>query len=279
MNQVKKELYKMDTVFVSHHNNSYHKSTKITNLNTMETLIYTDDNHDYEQVKEKIIELNNNNADYDEYYSLVCPSNKNEKKMEDLREELGIVINEDNTVTLPNGVILPSGISSIFNDVDDKEHFEYLMNFADLLEKNPYDYAKNSLIDWIMHNSSLTILPDGRIKGYRAVRSDFKSNHSGYGIVNGVEYENDHLDNTPGNIIEFPSFMIDHDPKNYCSIGLHVGTLDYATNFAFSCGDNSHIVTVAFSPSDVVSPPSDAEQSKIRVSLMEILEEINPGEK
>lgn len=269
----------MDTVFVSHHNDGYHKSTKITDLNTMDTLIYTDDNQDYEQVKEKIIELSNNNVEYSEYYSLIHPVSKEEENMKDLREELGIIINDDNTVTLPNGVVLPNGISSIFNDIDDREHFEYLMNFADLLEKNPYDYAKNSLIDWIMHNSSLTILPDGRIKGYRAVRNDFKSNHSGYGIVNGVEYENDHLDNTPGNIIEFPSFMIDHNPLSSCSIGIHVGTLDYATDFSYQCGRGSRIVTVAFSPSDVVSPPYDAKQSKIRVSLMEILEEINPGEK
>lgn len=210
---------------------------------------------------------------------MIHPVSKEEESMKDLREELGIIINDDNTVTLPNGVVLPNGISSIFNDIDDREHFEYLMNFADLLEKNPYDYAKNSLIDWIMRNSSLTILPDGRIKGYRAVRNDFKSNHSGYGIVNGVEYENDHLDNTPGNIIEFPSFMIDHNPLSSCSIGIHVGTLDYATDFSYQCGRGSRIVTVAFSPSDVVSPPYDAKQSKIRVSLMEILEEINPGEK
>lgn len=268
----------MSTVFVSHHNDGYHKSTKITDLNTMDTLIYTDDNQDYDQVKEKIIELNNNNADYSDYYSVIYPIDKDKKKMKDLREELGIIINDDNTVVLPNGVVLPEGISSIFNDITDREHFEYLMNFADLLEKNPYDYAKNSLIDWIMRNPSLTILPDGRIKGYRAVRKDFKSNNCGYGIVNGVEYENDHLDNTPGNIIEFPSFMIDHDPSQRCSIGLHVGTLEYANDYSYGCGEGSHIVTVAFSPKDVVSPPYDAKQSKIRVSLMEILEEINPGE-
>ena len=265
----------MSTIFVSHHNNGYRKSTKITDLSTMNTVIYTDDNEDYEQVKEEINELNNNkDATFSEYEKLVNKVEEKKSEMSQLRYDLGIIVNSDNSVTLPNGVNLPEGIASIFDEVDDEQHFSYLMKFATQLMDNPYDYAKKALIDWVMRNPSLKILPDGSIQGYRAVRYNFTSNHRGYGIVNDVEYTNDHLDNTPGNILKFPRFLSDHNPNRLCGIGLHVGTRGYAQEYYSSCGVGAHIVSVAFSPKDVVSPPEDGTQCKIRVCEMEILEDL-----
>ena len=191
-----------------------------------------------------------------------------------LKSKYGIRIGKENLIISKDFIgtdkdmMLPKRMASIFKDVKTEEDLKKFALFTQLLAKNPYEHSKESLIDWIVKNPVLKILDDGRIQGYRGVAEDYHSYNSGYGIVNGVEYEYARLDNTPGNIIEFPSAMIDHNPKNICSVGLHIGTLGYARGYG------SIRLLVAFSPEHVVSFPYDSEQSKIRVSKMEILEEI-----
>lgn len=192
-----------------------------------------------------------------------------EERIANLRKELGIVVGND-TIILPGNVVLPVKVADIFQNMTTREEGESLVKFARQLSENKRSYAREALVEWILHNPSLTILPDGRIRGYRGLREDYTSIHSGFGIVNGKVFSNAHLDNSPGNIIEFPEEMIDHNTSTHCSIGLHVGTWSYASSFGWG-----QYVAVAFSPADVVSPPSDAEQAKIRVSRMEILEELN----
>lgn len=228
--------------------------------------------HNFEQLRESIMETVNNRGSLEEVRNLIEESRSN-NDVGELRKELGITINDDGTVSLPHGVTLPAGVHSVFNDIVDKEHGERLIKFAKSLSDNPREYSRQAMIAWIMTNPSLTILEDGRIRGFRGLQDDFHSIHSGYGIVNGVELKNAHLDNSPGNIIEFPVAMSDHNTVNSCSIGLHVGTWKYASSYG-----RGKYVSVAFSASDVVSPPHDAHQSKIRVSRMEILEEINKYE-
>ena len=62
--------------------------------------------------------------------------------------------------------------------------------------------------------------------------------------------------------------MCDDHTKG-CSAGLHVGTYDYACNWA---GSGGVVVLVTFNPKDIVSVPSDCEFQKIRVSNYEVLQ-------
>lgn len=186
-------------------------------------------------------------------------------------EEMGAIIDHDEkTITFPNGIVFNEEITEVFKHMKTKEEAERFFKFVDLLAENPREYVYESLTYWIMKNPSLDILEDGRIKGYRGLRDDFTSIRSGYGVVNGVEV-NGHHDNSPGNILEFPVALTDHNAENACSIGLHVGTRKYAENYG-----RGKYVTVAFSPADVVSSVSDSHQEKLRVSKMEILEEFFP---
>lgn len=182
------------------------------------------------------------------------------------REKYGVIINqEDGSVTLPSGAVLPDAFRRMITSVTDEKDIQAVLAFGEKLVANPLAHARESLIEWITRNPSLAITRDGDVIGYRGLREDYTSVHSGYGIVNGVHYTDAHLDNSPGNVIEFPREMIDHNPDNVCSVGLHVGTWDYASSFA-----RGPIVIVTFSPADVVSPPRDAEQEKIRVSSMTV---------
>lgn len=189
-------------------------------------------------------------------------------------EDMGAVIDpNEKTITFPNGIVFNEDIADVFKHMKTKEEAERFFKFVDLLAANPREYVYESLTYWIMTNPSLDILEDGRIKGYRGLNQDFTSIRSGYGIINGVEV-NGHHDNSPGNILEFPVELTDHDAANACSIGLHVGTKRYAENYG-----QGKYVTVAFSPEDVVSSVTDSRQEKLRVSKMEILEEFFPETK
>jgi hypothetical protein len=112
------------------------------------------------------------------------------------------------------------------------------------------------LFDWLK-SEDFTITEDGDILGYRYLRDDFTSYHSGPGIVNGVP-TNGHLDNSVGNVVEMARSSVTHDPRSSCASGLHVGNWGYS-------GNQSNIVEVIVNPRDVVSVPVDAGGSKMRV--------------
>lgn len=194
-------------------------------------------------------------------------SNYNSNAIQEIRRKLGIKVGLDNIYI--GSIVLPKTFQKLLGNVETLEEAQSIVAFAKDLENNPGEHCKEALIEWLVANPSLSFAPDGRIIGYRAVDDKFLSYHSGYGIVNGEEFSNSKLDNTPGNVLQFPRFMVDQNTDKHCSIGLHVGTWKYASTF----GHQKHI-SVAFKASDVVSPPSDAYQEKIRVSEFTVLEEI-----
>ena len=191
-------------------------------------------------------------------------SGYNSTKVGAIRKELDIEVGMDFVKVA--GITLPAAFQKLLGNIETKQDALSIVAFAKDLAQNPGEHCKEALIEWLVTNPSLSFTPDGKIIGYRAVDENFASNHKGYGIVNGKEVENDHLDNTPGNTLQFPRFMVDQNPNKHCSIGLHVGTWDYATSYASSFPHGTaNLISVAFKASDVVSPPEDAHQEKIRV--------------
>ena len=96
---------------------------------------------------------------------------------------------------------------------------------------------------------------------------DGTSTRAGYGIVDGVEYEHDHLKNYVGAVVEIPRSKVDDNRGVGCSVGLHVGDFSYASTFS------QRLWTVLVNPRDVVSVPSDANERKIRVCRYTVVEE------
>jgi hypothetical protein len=63
--------------------------------------------------------------------------------------------------------------------------------------------------------------------------------------------------------------MVDEDPNNTCSYGLHVANWDYAYN---NYGGKSDIMLeVEVDPADVVAIPVDYNQSKMRVCKYKVI--------
>lgn len=213
----------------------------------MQKMIVTDE--DFEKVKEKLFNFSNNT------------------ERNNILDDLGIIIDTNGDVSLKDSdIVFPKDSMRCFRDIKTLEDGKKFIKFCELLSNNPREYVRDGLVNWLANNPTVEIDEDGRLLGYRGVQDNMLSYHKGYGIVNGKEY-NDYLDNSPGNIIEFPVPLTDHSYK-MCSVGLHIGTLSYARGFG------RRFVKVAFSPADVISAFENSHW-KIRVSKMEIMEELS----
>ncbi len=135
-----------------------------------------------------------------------------------------------------------------------------LMAFLDRVSRNPSYRAVTDLYRWCEANN-MPITPDGRIIGYKIVRSDFMDVYTGK------------LDNSPGKVVTMPRNKVDEDPTRTCSAGLHFCSASYLPHYG-GYDSNRKIVLVAICPSEVVAFPTDYGLSKARCCGYEVLEEI-----
>ena len=142
-----------------------------------------------------------------------------------------------------------------------------LANFMEKVYLNPNEHSRDHLYRWMLAES-LSITPGGDIVGYKGLNSNFTSVHQGYGIVNNIEHNNAHLDNSAGNVVTIPRDQVTFDPANGCSFGLHVGTHTYAS------GWGSVVMEVHVNPRDVVSVPSDCGSAKMRVCRYTVVQQV-----
>ena len=146
---------------------------------------------------------------------------------------------------------------------------KYLTNLYD----NVSERAVQESYKWSSHKG-LPITEDGMMVGYKGVRK-----YVGEDIVDKMGRtitEGDLVDiytgksfrNNIGDTCGMKRRQVCDDHTMGCSTGLHVGTYDYATNWAGSTGV---VVLVKFNPANIVSVPSDCEFSKLRVSDYEVI--------
>lgn len=134
-----------------------------------------------------------------------------------------------------------------------------LVRFAENLQKNPSYRAVNELFQFLEKNDH-PITEEGNFIAYKRVRGNFKDIHSGK------------FDNSVGQVVEMPRNQVNEDSSQTCSYGLHVANWDYAHNhFASHDSSTDIMLEVEVSPADVVSIPSDYNQSKMRVCRYKVL--------
>lgn len=154
-------------------------------------------------------------------------------------------------------------------DQDWMRFAKFLIN----LDRNPSYKAQQAVFEWVQANG-LTVTEDGRFLGYKAVREDGLSSSSGpNNFVNGELINNGETCRVPheiGSVISKKRADVDDTPGGGCSVGLHVGTLEYASGFA------PRLMTVAVDPADVVSAPDRNLEYKIRVCRYEVISLADP---
>jgi hypothetical protein len=133
---------------------------------------------------------------------------------------------------------------------------EPMVNFMNNLMYNPSNRSVTELYGFLEKNN-LPITPDGCFLAYKKVRSDYKDVHSGT------------FDNSPGKTVEMDRNEVDDVADRTCSHGLHFCSKEYLHHFG-----GGRTVIVKINPRDVVSIPTDYNDSKGRCCRYEVISEL-----
>ena len=147
-----------------------------------------------------------------------------------------------------------------------------LTNFITRLQANPSANSVNELYSFLSYKS-LATTPEGRVLGYKGVQGDFWSSTGNADtiVVQGETNDRHQILNEVGSTIEVARRCVDDNKDNHCSFGLHVGSYDYANQWA---GENGRLLLVEFDPQDAVSVPTDCDFQKLRVSKYKVISDI-----
>ncbi len=133
---------------------------------------------------------------------------------------------------------------------------EPMVNFMENLMTNPSKRAVDELFGFLEKNE-LPITPDGHFLAYKRVREDYKDCHTGT------------MDNSVGVVVEMERNEVDDNKDRTCSSGLHFCSQEYLNHFG-----GARTVIVKINPRDVVSIPSDYNDSKGRACRYEVIGEL-----
>ena len=134
---------------------------------------------------------------------------------------------------------------------------EPMIQFLKNLAENPSFRAVHELYDF-MEASSLPITDDGHFLAYKKIRADWTDVHSGK------------MDNSIGATVSMPRYQVDDNRNQTCSSGLHFCSRDYLNSFG-----GQRVVVVKINPRDVVSIPSDYNDSKGRACQYVVVQELH----
>lgn len=137
---------------------------------------------------------------------------------------------------------------------------EPMVNFMENLYQNPSKRSVDELYNFL-EKSQLPITPDGHFLAYKKVRANYMDCHTGT------------MDNSVGKIVEMERNEVDDNKDRTCSAGLHFCSLGYLGHFG-----GERIMIVKINPRDVVSIPSDYNDTKGRACRYEVIGELNAEE-
>lgn len=146
---------------------------------------------------------------------------------------------------------------------------ESMILFLERRLKNEFPDSVESLYAFL-ENRGMPITDRGTVLGYKGVDPEYNSiNRGSEPLISGIRNENGSICNKIGQIVAMDRRYVCADRNNPCGPGLHVGSENYARNWA----GNGHVMIVEFAPEDVVSVPT-VETEKMRVTKYKVVGEI-----
>jgi len=133
---------------------------------------------------------------------------------------------------------------------------EPVINFMVKVADNPSKRASDELLQFIEYGD-LPITPDGCFLAYKKVKADYLDCYTGK------------ISNAIGAVVEMPRNAVQDDPNITCSYGLHFCSLEYLKSF---WGD--HLMVLKIDPKDVVSIPTDYNNTKGRCCKYTVVGEL-----
>ena len=170
---------------------------------------------------------------------------------------------------LLHGVVIEKLLEFLRAGMDDAKP---ILNFIEKLMTNPSKNSVDQLYTFLSYKS-LPLTAEGNVIAYKGVRDDYfsKNGNTNTIVIKGIVDDNGHISNKVGCVIEVARNNVDDNKDNHCSYGLHVGSYDYARDWASSDG---RIMMVEFDPADAVSVPTDYSFQKLRVCRYKVIGEI-----
>lgn len=138
-----------------------------------------------------------------------------------------------------------------------------ISNFARRVRENPSEPVRGRLYEF-MEYGQLPLVEDGDFIAYKVVRGDYKDKYSGT------------FDNSVGQVVSMPREQVNDDDTVTCSRGLHVCSKEYIKHFLHGRGDRLMVVRVR--PEDVVSIPTDYNNTKMRTAAYTVIGEISEAD-
>ena len=131
------------------------------------------------------------------------------------------------------------------------------IKFLEKLMANPSYNSREQAYNFISQQG-MPLTESGNIIGYKGVADNYRDKHSGK------------FDNSVGQSHSMPRINVDDNPNNGCSSGFHIGSHEYADNWASSDG---RLMIVEYSPEDIVSVPEEYGYGKLRVCKYKVVGE------
>ncbi|MCK9371217.1 hypothetical protein M0R04_14995 [Candidatus Dojkabacteria bacterium] len=135
-----------------------------------------------------------------------------------------------------------------------------MTNLLANLYSNVSKKAIDELYDFLEFGK-LPITPDGHFLAYKRVNENYTSCHDG------------RTDNSIGNVVSMERRDVDDRSEVTCSYGLHICSFDYLAHYS-----GAKVIVVKVNPADVVSIPTDYDNTKARVCRYEVIGELTPEE-
>jgi len=136
---------------------------------------------------------------------------------------------------------------------------EPLINFMTNLQANPSYKARQELLGFLEYGD-LPITPDGHFLAYKKVGrgDDYMDCFSGK------------IDNSIGQVVSMARHDVQDNSNITCSAGLHFCSIEYCRSFG-----GSHLMVLKINPADVVSIPTDYNNTKGRCCRYEVVGELD----
>lgn len=164
----------------------------------------------------------------------------------------------DGAVTYNGEIIHNTLTNRILDFMREGLPYEPLIKFFENLMENPSKRAVDELYDFL-EAGELPIDEQGFLIGFKNVRKNY------YDIYSGT------FRNMVGDVCEMPRNRVDDDKDRTCSHGLHFCSIKYLPHFADS--DGGHTMIVKINPKDLISVPSDYNNTKARCCRYEVVSE------
>jgi len=131
--------------------------------------------------------------------------------------------------------------------------------------------AVSSLYSFL-ENKGMPITDNGTVLGYKGVREDLCSVHTGREpLISGTRRDDGSILNSIGETVWMDMRFVDCNPGNSCGPGLHIGSYNYAKNWG------KRVMVVEFSPENVGMVPNHACEV-LRVNKYRIVGEYFEGD-